>query len=378
MWSVRTFSDLVVRRYVAGTEPREAPMKKLIPAVLIASAALVVATTLPANAATKSISVTDGTGPAAVDTKTKLVYVGTTPSPPPNPEPGQDWNSSAGVAKVDPSKKTKVVKSVILDTLQSNAIGEFVADVKVSSAFKDLWVLVGRIDTGGACGSRLYQLKKTSLATVRTYNLGCARKIELDPTSRLAYLVEAPLYGDEGENAQPLTKASVIAVNGGNGVVTRAGVPSPTTGVTSFQEQYFPTSIAFDRKNYGIYVVGQSTVWIYTTKFKLVHTTKVDYAADATVLAAANRTTNLIYFSDGETLTEIFGPTGNVRRTSVVSGGSTMVIDTKSNVLYLGTNTVRLSTLLATGKQQPHQVQSVDPRTHARYSAESSKLYITR
>ena len=55
-----------------------------------------------------------------------------------------------------------------------------------------------------------------------------------------------------------------------------------------------------------------------------------------------------------------------------------MVIDTKSNVLYLGTNTVKLSTLLSTGKQQPHQVQSVDPRTHARYSVESGKLFITR
>ena len=267
------------------------------------------ATALPAHAATRSITITDGTGPAAVDTKTKLVYVGTTPSPP----PGQEWNSSAGVAKIDPSKK-KIVGSVILSTIQSFAIGEFVADVKISPSSKDLWVLVGEIDSGGGCTSKLYQLRKTTLSTVGTYDLGCARKIDLDPRSRWAYLTEAPYYDDRGENAQPITIGTVVAINGATGAVNRMNLPSPRSGITSFQEQFLPTSIAFDRKNYGIYVVGQGTVWIYTTKLKLVHTTKVDYPVEATVLAAANLTTNLIYFCGGQTLTEIYGPSGSVRR----------------------------------------------------------------
>ncbi|MET1007937.1 MAG: hypothetical protein ABWX96_20465, partial [Propionibacteriaceae bacterium] len=70
-------------------------------------------------------------------------------------------------------------------------------------------------------------------------------------------------------------------------------------------------------------------------------------------------------------------PTGNITRTSVLAGGSTMVIDTSSNVLYLGTNTVKLSTLKSTGKQ-PYRVGAVDPTTHARYLVENSTLYITR
>lgn len=283
----------------------------------------------------------------------------------------------AGVAMVNPLTK-RVVKAVTLSTLMSYAMAEFVSNVKVSSASNDLWVLVGWIDVANGCRSALYQLNKASLVTVHTYKLGCSRQVELDRTSRWVYLTEAPFYDDRGQDAQPLTKATVVAINGSTGAVNRAAVPSPTSGIFSPEEHYEPTSIAFDRKNYGIYVAGQGTVWIYTTKLKLVHVTALNYDPTSALVVAANLTTNLIYVTDGKVLTEIFGPTGNVRRTSVLSGGSTMVIDTKSNVLYLGTNTVRLSTLLSTGKPQPHRVQAVDPSTHARYSVESSKLYITR
>ena len=54
-----------------------------------------------------------------------------------------------------------------------------------------------------------------------------------------------------------------------------------------------------------------------------------------------------------------------------------MEIDTSANVLYLGTNTVNLSTLTSTGKQ-PYKVGAVDPTTPARYWAQPSTLYITR
>lgn len=351
-------------------------MQKWFPVGLLACVALVVSAPIPAAGATTSIAVPDGTGPAAVDTSTRFVYVGTTPSPPANPEPGQDWNSSAGVAKVDPSTN-KVVSSVTLSTLSSSAIGESVADVKVNSVLNDLWVLVGAVDTGGGCGSTLYQLHKKTMATVRAYALGCARKIELDPTSQWAYLTEAPFYDDRGENAQPVVKGTVVAINGATGSVSRASLPSPTSGVYSLADQHLPTSIAFNRKNYGIYVVGQGTAWVFTTKLRLVHTTALGYAIDSPLSAAANLTTNLIYVTDGKKVSEISGPTGDITRTSVVGGGSTMVIDTSANVLYLGTNTINLSTLRSTGKQ-PYKVQSVDSATHARYYAASSALYITR
>jgi hypothetical protein len=97
----------------------------------------------------------------------------------------------------------------------------------------------------------------------------------------------------------------------------------------------------------------------------------------SSLTAAANPTTNLIYVTDSKTVTEISGPTGNVTRTAVLAGGSTMVVDTSSNLLYLGTNTVKLSTLTSTGKQT-YKVGAVDPTTHARYWAQSEKLYITR
>ena len=189
-------------------------MKMRTPAGLLASAALVAATALPAYAAVTSIIVPAGIGPAAVDTTTKLVYVGTTPTQPAGP--GEAWTSSAGVAKVDPSTK-KVVKSITISYLLDTRRVQSVSDVKVSSSSNDLWILVGGIDVANGCWSKLHQLDKSTLATIRRYNLGCSKKIELDPTSRWAYLTEAPLYDDRGQNAQPLTKATVVAINGATG-----------------------------------------------------------------------------------------------------------------------------------------------------------------
>ena len=347
-------------------------MKRLIPATLLTSAALLAATTLPASASTVSIPVPGATSLVAVDTSTKLVYVGTTPAAPPD---RPDVNSSAGVSVVDPSTR-KVVKAVALDYLQSYGMGEGVADVAVSAQSRDLWVLVGWGDTAGGCWSKLYQLNKTSMATIRTYSLGCSSKVEVDPTSEWAYLTEAPQYADQGgASAPPVTKGSVVAVNGATGAVTRAVLPSPA--VPSAGDHYDPTSIAFDRYNYGIYVVGQNHVWVYTTKLQLVHTTTLGYSTFSGLSAAANRVTNRIYVTDGRVVSEISGPTGNVTRTSVLGGGSTMEIDTGSNVLYLGTNTISLSTLTSTGKQT-YKVAAVDSTTHARYWAAPSQLYVTR
>ncbi len=351
-------------------------MKKWIPAVLLSAAALAFTTAVPADAATRSITVPYGTGPAAVDTKTKLVYVGTTPPEPPNPDPGPGSYSSAGVAKIDPAKK-KVIKSVLVNAIETAGNTEFLLDVKVSPISKDLWVLVGIVDNVGGCYASLYQLKKTTLKTVRSYPFGCAKKIELDPTSRRVYLTEAPHYDALGvDDPPPYSPGTVVAIDGATGHVSRATLPSPS--VPAYAEGYFPTTVAFDSGNHGVYVAGQSRLWKYTTKLKLVQTSVIDYPADASLRAAANGSTNLIYLSDQVKLTEISGPSGNVRRTSVLGGGSTMVIDTKSNVLYLGQNTVKLSTLLATGKQQPFEVQSVDPTTHARYSFGSSQLQIKK
>ncbi len=348
-------------------------MKKWIPAQLLVTAALVIAAALPADAATTSISVAAGTGPASVDTSTKLVYVGTTP---PSPSaPANEWTSSAGVAQIDPVTK-KVVKAVTISTLLSYVMSEYVSDVKVNPTTNDLWVLTGGVAVGG-CWSTLYQLHKKTLAKVRSYKLGCARKIELDPTSQWAYLAEAPFYNDLGENAQPVTKGNVVAIDGATGTVSRAIVPSPTSGVFSITEGHRMISIAFNRKNYGLYVVGQGTMWAYTNKLKLVHTTKLSYSPDSVLKTAANLTTNQIYITDGVKVTEISGVTGEITRTSVVGGGSTMVIDTSSNVLYLGTNTINLSTFTSTGKQA-YLVQAVDPSTHARYWAGSATLNITR
>ncbi|HEY5822034.1 MAG TPA: hypothetical protein VIT20_08660 [Propionibacteriaceae bacterium] len=349
-------------------------MKRWTPAAaVLASAALIVAAALPADAATTSIAVTDATGPAAVDVLSNRVYVGTTPA---DPGPVEHWNSSAGVAQVDLMTK-KVVKSVTVLTLLSYAIGAGVSDVEVSPTSKDLWVLVGAVTTGYGCYATLYQLDKNSLASVRKYDLGCTRKIELDPTSRLAYLTEAPLYNDVGDDAQPVTPATVVVIDGASGTVRRADIPAPTRPVFSITEDYQPTSIAFNLRNRRLYVVGQGSAWVYSTKLALLHTTELGYGTDKPLSAAANPVTNQIYVADRDKVTELSGRTDEVTRTSVLSGDSSMVIDPRATVLYRGTNTINLDTLRSVG-QQKRVIQAVNPFTRTRYSVGSGQLYAER
>ena len=342
-------------------------------AVVLATVALGVATALPAEAAsTKSIAVPDATGGVAVDVSTGRVYVGTTPS---YTGPIEQWNSSGGVAMVDVKKK-KVVKAVTIFTQLSYAIGSSVADVEVNPNSNDLWVLVGNVTTGQGCSATLYQLDKRSLAVVRHHDLGCSRKIELDPASRAAYLTEAPFYDDRGDDAQPSPPGAVVAVDGATGNVRRATVPSPTTGVFNVTEGYFSTSIAFNSRNRRLYVVGQGTAWAYTTSLDLVHTTALSYPTDAGLDVVADPVENYVYVADRNTLTELSGTTDEVTRTSVQGGGA-MVIDPKAGVLYRGTNTVKLSTLRSVG-QQARAVAAVDPRHHTRYAVTSGRLYVSR
>lgn len=353
-------------------------MKKWTPAaVLVAAAALVVGTALPAHAATTTIAVPDGAGSVAVDVVTGRAYVSTAPTPPAGTDPPPSWDYGLGIAQVDVKSK-KVVKAVTLLTITaSSTIAAGVADVEVSSVSNDLWVLVGFNGSGELCLATLYQLDKRTLATVRQHRVGCARKIELDPTSRWAYLTEAPFYDDRGENAQPLAPATVVAINGASGDVRRAEAPASAAPVFSVTVRYLPSSIAFNRRTNQLYLVGQSTAWVFTTKLALVRTIPLDHPAEAALSVAANPVSNQVYVADRARVTEISGRTGKVTRTAGLAGDSTMVIDIGANVLYRGTNTVKLSTLRSVG-QQPRVVQAVHPLTHARYSTGLGNLYVDR
>lgn len=356
-------------------------MKKLtVAATLLVSTSLLLAGTLPADAAsTRAIAVTDVSGPVAVDVASGRVYVGTTPTPPPTTDPVVEWNSSGGVAQVDVRSK-RVIKSVTLFTLQSSAIGAGVSDVEVNPLSPDLWVLVGQVTTGFGCSAELYQLDKKSLATVRTFELGCTRKVEVDPTSRTVFLTEAPFYDDRGDDAQPVTKGTIVKINGANGDLKRVDVPSPTTGVSNVTEGYFATSIAFNLRDRQVDVVGQGRIWRYSTALKLRGTTTLDYPTDSSLQATVDPLTDRLYVTDGSTLTELADRTGVVRRAAVLTGRS-LVLDVGANLLYLGSHdgstVVNLKTLLPV-RQETRAVSAVDPLTHARYSVTTGLLHLDR
>jgi hypothetical protein len=345
-------------------------------AVLLATAALVVGSALPASAATTAIAVPDATFGVAADVGTGRVYVGTAPTPPPGTDPLDEWVSSAGVAQVD-AKTKKVVKSATLLTSMSAAVGYGVYDVEVNPISNDLWVLVrsGTIDY--RCGGALYQLDKRSLKGVRRYDVGCADTVELDPTSRSVYLLAGSSSIYVG-NDDYRPEATLVAVNGATGGIRRADVTSDG-GWGSPGQQPVPTSTAFNPRNQRLYVGKGNAVAAYTTKLALARTVKVSHPVDA---VAVNPLTNLAYATDGTKLTEISGRTTKVTRTATLGGDSTglngaAVIDVGANVLYLGTNTIKLSTLRLVG-QRPHAVEAVNPFTHARYSLAPDRLYVDK
>jgi len=341
-------------------------------ACLVAAGVTLGATALPATAATTTVTVPDATRGVSVDAGTGRVYVGTQPSPPPDIDPFHEWVSSAGVAQVDVRTK-RVVNSVTLFTSMSSAIGFSVSDVEVSSTSNDLWVVVGSVSLAYQCGGTLYQLDKRSLATIRTYDVGCARRVELDPTSRSVYLVAGPpefLFGND--SAQP---ANLVAVNGATGDVRRAVVPAQTAAGDSSGDLYRPSSLAFDPRNDRLYLVGAgNTLWVYTKELVPARTVTLGYPTSSPLSVVADPAKNRVYVTDGATLTEISAQKERVARTAQLAG-SGIVIDPRANLLYLGTNTVKFSTLRSIG-QQPRPVQAVDPSTHARFFVAPGLLYI--
>lgn len=351
-------------------------MKKWTPvAVLLATAALVAGTAMPAAAATTStVTVPDATQGVSVDALSGRVYVGTRPSPPPDIDPLDEWVDSAGVAQVD-VKTGKVVRSRTLLTSRSPIFAYAVADVEVSSTSNDLWVLVSAFNIFSECGSTLYQLDKRSLAITRSYGIGCASAVELDPTSRTAYLVAgADRIYNGSDDYQP--EATLVAVNGATGAVRKVDA-KPSSGVGPNGDPVLPTSIAFNARNQRLYLVGAgSAALVYTPKLTLAGTLPLDYPTGDSLAVAANPVTNLVYVTDGAKVTEISGRTGKATRTAALSGGG-RVIDVGANVLYLGANTVKLSTLQSVG-QRPRPVQAVNPLTHVRYSVAPGQLYVDR
>jgi hypothetical protein len=344
-------------------------------AVLLATAALVVGTALPAGAATTAIAVPDATYGVAADMGTGGVYVGTAPTPPPGTDPLDEWVSSAGVAQVDAQTK-KVVRSATLLTSRSAAVGYGVYDVEVNPISNDLWVLVGSGTIDYQCGGALYQLDKRSLTSVRRYDVGCAGTVELDPTSRSVYLLAGSSSIYVG-NDDYRPKATLVAVNGATGGIRRVDVTSDG-GWGSRGQQPVPTSTAFNPRNKQLYVGKGNAVAVYTTRLALARTIRVGSPADS---VAVNPVTNLVYATDGTKLTEISGRTTTVTRTATLSDSSGLngaaVIDIGANVLYLGTNTIKLSTLRLVG-QRPHAVEAVNPFTHARYSVAPDRLYVDK
>lgn len=341
-------------------------------AVLLATVALVVGTALPAGAATTTaIAVPDAAYGVAVDLATGRAYVGTAPT-----DPLGEWTSSAGVAQVD-AKTKKVVTSATLLTSRSVAVGFGVYDVEVNPVSNDLWVLVGSGTIDYQCGGTLYQLDKRSLKGVRRYDAGCSRTIELDPTSRSVYLLAGSRSLYVG-NDDYRPEATLVAVNGGTGAVRRVDVTSDG-GWGSPGQEPVPTSTAFNPRNKQLYVGKGSTVAVYTTKLALARTITLGRPAGS---VAVNLATNQVYATDGTAVTEISGQTNKVTRTATLSGASAAfdpraVIDLGANVLYLGSNTITLNTLRLTG-QQPHEVQAVDPFTHARYAIAPNNLYVDK
>jgi hypothetical protein len=353
------------------------PMKKWTPAaVLLATAALAVTTALPASAATTTVAVPDATQGVAVDVVTGRVYVGTEPTPPPETSPFDEWVSSAGVAQVDGTTK-KVVKSATLLTSRSAVVGYGVYDIEVSPVSNDLWVLVGNGTIDYQCGGDLYQLDKRSLKTVRVYDVGCAKTVELDPTSRSVYLLAGSQQIYVG-NDDYRPEATLVAVNGATGGVRRVDVTSDG-GWGAPGQQPVTTVTTFNPRNQQLYVGKGNAVAVYTTKLALARTVKVSHPVDT---VAVNPLTNLVYATDGAKLTEVSGRTNTVTRTAALSGASSArgreaVIDVGANVLYLGTNTIRLSTLRLVA-QQPFVVQAVNPLTHARYAVAPGHVYVGR